>query len=145
MKNILVALDTSTRAPMVLGQAIALASQNGATLHLYRSVGLPVELPMDVYSTSASLIDTLLDNASSDLRTHLARVPEAARGTSRAEVASAWDGICRHAKELDADLIVIGSHGYGGLDLLIGTTAARVVNHADRSVLVVRDKLTIAQ
>ena len=35
-------------------------------------------------------------------------------------------------------LIVIGSHGYGGIDHLLGTTAARVVNHADRPVLVVR-------
>jgi nucleotide-binding universal stress UspA family protein len=36
------------------------------------------------------------------------------------------------------DLIVIGSHGYDALDRLLGTTAAKVVNHADRSVLVVR-------
>jgi nucleotide-binding universal stress UspA family protein len=35
-------------------------------------------------------------------------------------------------------LIVIGSHGYGGLDRVLGTTAARVVNHALCSVLVVR-------
>ena len=37
-----------------------------------------------------------------------------------------------------ASVIVIGSHGYGGLERLLGTTAARVVNHADRAVLVVR-------
>jgi len=36
---------------------------------------------------------------------------------------------------------VIGSHGYGGLDRLLGTTAARVVNHADRNVLIVRNAL----
>ena len=36
------------------------------------------------------------------------------------------------------DLIVIGSHGYSGIDRLIGTTAAKVVNHAKQSVLVVR-------
>jgi nucleotide-binding universal stress UspA family protein len=40
----------------------------------------------------------------------------------------------------DVDLIVIGSHGYGALDHVLGTTAAKVVNHADRSVLVVRPK-----
>jgi nucleotide-binding universal stress UspA family protein len=39
---------------------------------------------------------------------------------------------------VEAALILIGSHGYSGLDHLLGTTAARVVNHADRSVLVVR-------
>jgi nucleotide-binding universal stress UspA family protein len=36
-------------------------------------------------------------------------------------------------------LIVIGSHGFSGIDRLLGTTAGRVVNHADRSVIVVRD------
>jgi nucleotide-binding universal stress UspA family protein len=35
-------------------------------------------------------------------------------------------------------LIVIGAHGYGIVDRILGTTAGRVVNHADRSVLVVR-------
>ena len=33
---------------------------------------------------------------------------------------------------------VIGSHGYDTMDKLIGTTAAKVVNHAEVSVLVVR-------
>jgi nucleotide-binding universal stress UspA family protein len=42
------------------------------------------------------------------------------------------------AERLDAALVIIGSHGYGGLDRVIGTTAARVVNHADRTVVVVR-------
>ena len=51
-----------------------------------------------------------------------------------------WDTICSVAKEEDVDLIVIGSHGYDILDRIVGTTAAKVVNHADRSVLVVRHK-----
>jgi nucleotide-binding universal stress UspA family protein len=35
---------------------------------------------------------------------------------------------------------VIGCHGYSGLDRVIGTTAGKVVNHADRSVFVVRER-----
>jgi universal stress protein F len=35
--------------------------------------------------------------------------------------------------------VVIGSHGYGGLDRVLGTTAAKIVNHASCSVLVVRE------
>jgi nucleotide-binding universal stress UspA family protein len=34
--------------------------------------------------------------------------------------------------------VVLGSHGYSGFDRILGTTAAKVVNHCDRSVLVVR-------
>ena len=53
-------------------------------------------------------------------------------------VGSPWRTICNSAKELGVDLVVIGSHGYSPIDHLLGTTAAKVVNHADRSVFVVR-------
>ncbi|WP_022728700.1 universal stress protein [Fodinicurvata sediminis] len=42
------------------------------------------------------------------------------------------------AKETSADLIVIASHRPGFGDFLIGSTAARVVRHADCSVHVMR-------
>ena len=61
------------------------------------------------------------------------------RGTrSEVVVATPWEALCMCAQAHDADLIVIGSHGYGGLDRVLGTTAARVVNHALCSVFVVR-------
>ena len=53
-----------------------------------------------------------------------------------------WEGVCRVARERQVDLIVVGSHGYGGaMDHILGTTAAKIVNHADRNVLVVRTLL----
>ena len=51
---------------------------------------------------------------------------------------SPWSAICAAAREHDADLIVLGAHGYDAVDHILGTTAAKVVNHADRSVLVVK-------
>ena len=54
---------------------------------------------------------------------------------------TAWDAICREARETNADLIVIGSHGHSRLARMLGTTAAKVVNNADRNVLVVRTAL----
>jgi nucleotide-binding universal stress UspA family protein len=42
--------------------------------------------------------------------------------------------------ELDVDLIVLGSHGYYGMDRILGTTAANVANLAHRGVLVVRER-----
>ena len=41
---------------------------------------------------------------------------------------------------MKADLIVLGSHGYHGLDRLLGTTAGKVVNLARRNVLVVHGR-----
>lgn len=46
--------------------------------------------------------------------------------------------ILNYADEIGADLIVIGSHRPGLQDYLLGSTAARVVRHADCAVLVDR-------
>jgi nucleotide-binding universal stress UspA family protein len=49
--------------------------------------------------------------------------------------------IVDEAKEWDADLIVVGSHGYTGIKrLLLGSVAQSVVSHAPCSVEVVRKK-----
>ncbi len=42
------------------------------------------------------------------------------------------------AAELDADIIVIGSHGLGGFQGLLGSTGAKLVRRAKRPVLVLR-------
>jgi len=56
-------------------------------------------------------------------------------------IGTPWDTICREAKARDCDLVILGSHGYSGLDRVLGTTAAKVVNHCERSVLVARSKI----
>jgi nucleotide-binding universal stress UspA family protein len=50
-----------------------------------------------------------------------------------------WKGILAAADTVDADLIVLGSHGYRGWDRVLGTTAGKVANRAHRNVLVVHD------
>jgi len=67
----------------------------------------------------------------------LALPPNLVLGTL-VHIGSPWSAICQAAEDQNADMIVIGSHGYSGIDKLIGTTAAKVVNHAKQSVLVVR-------
>jgi nucleotide-binding universal stress UspA family protein len=50
------------------------------------------------------------------------------------------DQICRYADEIDADQIVIGTHGRTGLArLLMGSTSAKVLEHCHRSVTVHRN------
>lgn len=142
MKRIFVALDTSDRAPMVLAAALRLAELADATLVVYRAIGIPPDMPRELLETTdVRLEDVLLRNARESLARLTVDVP-----TSRIEhvvttFATPWDGICRAAREYDADLIVVGSHGYGGLDRILGTNAAKVVNHADRNVLVIRTVL----
>ncbi len=139
MKRILTCLDASPRAPKVLEAAVDLAKRTGAKLVLFRAVGLPPELKEDIFAVSPTeIVEHLLKNAKDDLATRAKSVPPDLLDGTYTHVGAPWDIICREAQRLDCDLIVIGSHGYGGLDRVLGTTAAKVVNHADRSVLVVR-------
>jgi universal stress protein A len=46
--------------------------------------------------------------------------------------------ILDQAKEVDADLIIAGSHARHGLERLLGSTAHRILNLADCDVLLVR-------
>ena len=139
MKKLLVALDGSDREKGVLDAAIALGQKTGAKLVLFRSVGIPRELPAEAYSVSPEEIPKLLEQlALKDVNALAAGVPPAVRGSVRVLVGTPWQSIDHAAREEDVDLIVIGSHGYSGIDRVLGTTAAKVVNHADRAVLVVR-------
>ncbi len=140
MKRILVALDTSERAPLVLEAARKLAVSNpGCKLVLFHSVGLPPELMASAYSfVDGDLREVLMKNSREALDKLVATVPPALVERVEVLLGVAWQAICREAKERDVDLIVLGSHGYSGIDRLLGTTAAKVVNHTDRSVLIVR-------
>ena len=59
-----------------------------------------------------------------------------AAGTTIAEK----DSLLQAATRLNADLIVIGSHGHGGWDRILATNAARVADFSDRNVLIVHDR-----
>src|SRR5437868_9811622 len=136
MKTFLVALDSSARAGDVIRAAGDLAKGADAKLLLFRVVGLPNELPIEAYAMAPDDVISLLSQRGRKELDDLARLlPEGLRFETRVDIGAAWQAICEAGKESDAALIVIGSHGYSGLDRLLGTTAAKVVNHADRSVL----------
>jgi nucleotide-binding universal stress UspA family protein len=140
MRHILVGLDGSSRAPGVLAAAVAMARAQGAKLTVMRSVGLPPDVPQDFWKTTEEpLLDVLRRHAKQQIDQQAAQVPLELLDERLVAVGVPWQSICDTARRIDADLIVIGSHGYAGFDRLLGTTAAKVVNHATCSVLVVRE------
>jgi len=139
MKRILVALDASPRAAFVLATAAELARRTGAKLALLRTVGLPPEVDQEVLVHSAqTVVEAMTTRAGKELAATAAGVPAELIEGTHVRIGVAWSTICDEANQLDADLVVLGSHGYSGLDRILGTTAAKVVNHCDRSVLVAR-------
>jgi len=141
VRRILVGLDGSPREALVLAAAEDLALRFDAELNLVRAVGLPPEIPADAWQDPKISVKEYLEH---NAREGLARCAQAlsaavrVRTTLEVVVATPWQALCLCAQAHEADLIVIGSHGYGGLDRVLGTTAGRVVNHALCSVLVVR-------
>ncbi len=140
MNLVLVGLDASPRSAKVLDYAARLVQRTGGKLVLARAVGIPVEFPAQAFTlTPAELAPVLVDQARKALEAQAATLPSGVVERIEIELGTPWQTLCDVAKRIGADLIVIGSHGYTALDRLIGTTAARVVNHAHCPVLVVRE------
>lgn len=140
MKKILVALDASSRAPLVFDAARVLARQLEARIIAYRAVGVPPELPRRLLVEPAvPLEETLIEEGHASLRQLVGEDPLVDRLV--VDLAIPWDGICRAAEVYAVGLVVVGSHGYHGLDKLLGTTAAKVANHASCNVFIVRGPL----
>ena len=140
MKNIVVALDFSEVSNQVLEQALQVTESLGGQITLVHAVGMPVDLPSDVYYRPVDqLLPVVIERAQKSLleKASVTKNSEIVKEV-KVDVGTPWQVICDIAKEKKADLIVIGSHGYNFLDRLLGTTVSRVVNHAPCSVWVVR-------
>lgn len=143
MKKFIVALDQSPRAHQVLQTAVEMAQQQQAHLLLLHAVHVPVEMPVDIYYRPMDEVTTVLQRKSQEeLEQMLAVIPTQVPRTLRTEAGSPWQVICEVAEEEKADLIIMGAHGYRFYERMLGTTAARVVNHAHCSVLVIRSPET---
>jgi universal stress protein F len=139
-KTILVALDGSPREPAVLRHAIELAARTGGQVHLCHAVTIPIGLPDAVWSVPLAQLDaTLVADAERRMREAGAPHGSAIAGM-HVRIGQAADVVVALAKELAVELVVIGAHGYGPIERLIGTTASKIVHRAPCSVLVVRSE-----
>jgi len=137
-QTLLVALDGSPRAPFVLERAVELARLGNGRIHLCRAVTIPIGLPDAVWAMPLAQIDTaLVAEAERDLATAAQPYGSLIAG-SHVRVGQPGDVVIDFATELSAQLIVIGAHGYGPIERLLGTTASKIVHRAKCSVLVVR-------
>jgi nucleotide-binding universal stress UspA family protein len=144
--RILCAVDFSESSTAALAQALDLAVE-GTTLTLLHAVELPPVLPDLPPGTDFSAMAQRLE---ADAHARLqALIPAAVRGRCRVEIAvvegRAYREIVREATERHTDLIVLGVHGRGVVDLLLfGSTAYHVVRAAACPVLVVHSENGIA-
>jgi len=136
--NILVAIDLSDESTHVLSKAAQLATDNSATLHVAHIIeplgyAYGGDIPMDLTEVQQQLDE--------HARARLAKFGEQygiASANQIVEIGKPEVEIHRIAKEKSMDLVVVGSHGRHGLQLLLGSTANAVLHGSHCDVLAVR-------
>ena len=138
--RVLVPTDGSAGTDSAVAHALDLAAVHGATIHAVYVV--------DVTSYAGLSVDSSWEGVGEQIRAEgeaaLEAVREAAEGAgvdveTRLLHGSPAPEIVAEAEEADCDLIVMGTHGRGGIDrLLLGSVAERVVRTATVPVLTIR-------
>jgi universal stress protein A len=143
LKKILVPTDFSETSKKAVQYAMRFAEQFGCQIVLLYVVepatplvGAPLAVEGFTDEDEFSMAEKDLAALVAGLHTHA--VPSV---SSFVRIGHAPNEITKAAKDLDVDLIIIGTHGYTSWrHLCIGSTAERVVRTAPCPVLVVREK-----
>lgn len=135
--KLVVPVDFSEQSTNAIKVALEIAG-DPSKLHLVH-----VALPLDTIVTS-----NMLGGEDDDVEpqsTMLQRLSQIANenGAANAVIAvlsgNPGEQISGYAKEHNADIIVISSHGYHGIKrMVLGSVAEKVIRHAECSVLVLR-------
>jgi nucleotide-binding universal stress UspA family protein len=138
-ENIVVGLDGSESSRRALERALDLALLTGGAVH-----GVSVEEHLPMYAATVGEVEDEAEFESHyfrDVHADAAKVAASREMTVSFDIVRghAADQLVRVAQAQGADLLVIGHKGHSRLhNLLLGSTADRLVEHSPCPVLVVR-------
>ena len=142
-KNILVAIDLTDSAELVLRKAHELVLSNQTTMTVIHAIDY---IPYMGFGETALITPTytipneeLINNAKQPIEALLKKL-DLENIQVLYEFGNAANEIVQYADDNGVDLIVLGSHGRHGVKLLLGSTANAVLHHASCDVLAVRVK-----
>jgi len=139
IKGILAATDLSEQAALGVKFAARLAKQLNCRLHVLHTV-IPQLYVADTGVLSAELQKIEVERGQKQLHQHLSRIPEV-RTLKHEEIALCGptaEAIAATINEKGIDLVVMGSHGRGGLKkMALGSIAEAVIRSGHCPVLVV--------
>ena len=141
IRHILVPTDFSDGSTRAFETAVDMARDSGAQLTLFHVHHVPANVFPDVI---LPLSPDLVRDIEHSVDLVLEKWREQALGAGvatdmRTAIGNTADEICAAADAVGADLIVIGTHGRGGLShALLGSVAEKVVRKAPCPVLTVR-------
>lgn len=138
-RRILVAVDLASHADLLCSKAATLAGISDAELSIVHVVEpiisdsafdtippLPVDFDDAMLKRAREALQQLGEKYGIDRQRQFIEI-----GVTKRE-------ITRLARDEAADLIIVGSHGRHGIELLLGSTANAVLHHAHCDVLAVR-------
>jgi nucleotide-binding universal stress UspA family protein len=136
-RRVLTAVDLSEASQPVLESAWAIARADGAEL---RALYVLEPLPMMLAKVAAGREEERHGQGRRELERVLAaaNLPGEAAVEPRMREGHSGREILQEAQDWDADLIVVGTHGFGFFNrLLLGSTSLHVLRHGHRATLVV--------
>jgi nucleotide-binding universal stress UspA family protein len=142
----LVPVDFSDHSEKTIQYATQLAALTGASirlLHVFQIPDFPAAFYQGLY-VEHEAVKIHVETAKREALAQLSLLAEqlhtdGLEAESILRIGNPYVEIVNAAKEFGVDLIVIGSHGYGGLSrLLLGSTTDRVLQYASCPVLVVK-------
>lgn len=148
LKRLLVALDGSELAKKALPIATRLATQTQGNLHLLRAV-LPIEAFYDDLQpvpVPKMQVEEDMQREREDAQEFLEQTAEPLRQSgltveSIVMSGKAEDVIIEEANRLECDVIVMATHGYGGLERwLLGSVADKVLHATSLPLILVHAK-----
>ena len=139
-QRVLVPVDFSELAETVLQYGVELTAPGGKTVLLHVLEPLPLHFESAFYGfVNTEGLERIRNNARRLLADAAARYPDREFETELKE-GKPGPLILEAAQRHNAELIVLGTHGRGGIeDWFIGSVAARVVRKARCPVLTVRE------
>jgi nucleotide-binding universal stress UspA family protein len=143
LEKLLLAVDQSEHSRKAVPATVELARAGGGTVHVVHIRELHYPVPPTVVGDSPEEAQQLVDEVVGELR----RAGVEAEGSVRPSTGGSPAGaILEQAREVDAGLIVVGSHGHSSLGgLLIGSVAHKLTQLSACPVLVVRDEQSLEE
>lgn len=143
LRKILVPTDFSETSDVAVKYGLALAQAFGASLHLLHVIPDPYTQPWGPEAYGVNLADIVREMHESARKRLAEQVPDHQPGTVAVEgtvaVGNAYVEIVRCASATGIDLIVMGTHGRGGVaHMLLGSVAEKVVRKSPCPVLTVQ-------
>jgi len=144
LRSILVATDLGPGCDPAVAGAASLTAASGAGLHLIHALSLPTA----AYAVAGTAvgIQSRIHNARKSLAAQIERrVPAGSAAASQViRDGAAHQAILRRAREVEADLIVLGPHRERAFHgRILGSTADRLLRSSDVPVLILAESIRL--